>query len=260
MTSTKKKKKKSLNSSRPSSGNSDLDPTNLPQHIAIIMDGNGRWAKKRLLNRIRGHEEGAESVRKIVRTCRKIGIPFLTLYAFSTENWQRSKAEVSALMSILNKFLESERKELIENNIRLNTIGQIERLPAHVRKTLQKTMSLTATNDAMTLTLALSYGARSEIVRMVQEVAHKAQKGDLDPEAITDTLVSQNLYTCDMPDPDLLIRTSGEMRISNFLLWQIAYTEICVTDTLWPDFAEDEFIDILKEYQRRERRFGKTEE
>ncbi len=258
MTSTQKKKKKSLNSSRPSSDNSNLDPTNLPQHIAIIMDGNGRWAKKRLLNRIRGHEEGAESVRKIVRTCRKIGIPFLTLYAFSTENWQRSKAEVSALMSILNKFLESERKELTQNNIRLNTIGQIERLPANVRKTLQKTMSLTEANDAMTLTLALSYGARSEIVRMVQEVAHKAQKGELAPEAITDTQVSQNLYTCDMPDPDLLIRTSGEMRISNFLLWQIAYTEIFVTDTLWPDFKEDEFIDILKDYQRRERRYGKT--
>ena len=247
-----------MNSSASPPDNPFLDPSKLPRHVAIIMDGNGRWAKKHLLNRIRGHEKGAEAVRAVVRTCREIGIRVLTLYAFSTENWQRPKTEISALMILLERFLESERKEMMENNIRLNAIGQIERLPKTVRKALQRIMALTEQNDSMLLNLALSYGSRDEIIRMAQALAKKAKAGKLDPDAITSELVSEHLYTRDMPDPDLLIRTSGEMRISNFLLWQIAYTEIYVTDTLWPDFGRDEFVQILDSFQQRERRFGKV--
>ncbi|MDM8552779.1 isoprenyl transferase [Desulfobacterales bacterium HSG2] len=232
--------------------------TKLPSHVAIIMDGNGRWARKRLFNRVRGHERGVEVVREIVRAARKIGISVLTLYAFSTENWQRPKAEVAALMAILRKFLKSELQEMQENNIRLSTIGQTERLPERVRKLLHETMALTEKNDGMTLNLALSYGARAEIVSMTREIAKKAKNGELDPDSITPELVSDHLYTRGMPDPDLMIRTSGEMRISNFLLWQIAYAEIFVTKTLWPDFNREEFVQILKEYQGRERRFGKV--
>ena len=222
------------------------------------MDGNGRWAKKRLLNRIKGHEKGSESVRAIVRASREIGIRILTLYAFSTENWQRPQTEISALMTLLKKFLISEQKEMLDNNIRLNAIGQTERLPEDVRQALQKNMTLTRKNDGMILNLALSYGGRAEIVRAVKEIAIKAKDGRIDPDSITPDLISKHLYTAEMPDPDLLIRTSGEMRISNFLLWQLAYTEICVTDTLWPDFGKDEFMRILKNYQQRERRFGKV--
>lgn len=247
-----------MNSNTPSVVSTDLNPEKLPSHVAIIMDGNGRWAKKRLINRIKGHEKGSEAVRTIVRTCREIGIPILTLYAFSTENWQRPKSEVTALMSLLKKFLESEKTEMLDNNIRLNAIGQTERLPEDVRKTLYKTMDLTKKNDGLRLNLALSYGGRSEILRMVKQIAKKVRDGHIDPDLITSELISEHLYTADMPDPDLLIRTSGEVRISNFLLWQIAYTEIYITDTLWPDFGKDEFVQILKDYQRRERRFGRT--
>ena len=235
-----------------------LETENLPGHIAIIMDGNGRWAKKHLLNRIKGHDKGAETVRTIIRACRKFGIPYLTLYAFSTENWQRPKHEVAALMSLLKKFLESEKKELNDNNIRLNAIGQLERLPEDVRQKLNETMALTQSNDGMFLNLALSYGGRAEIVMMVQKLSAEVKAAKLDPASITDKLVSEFLYTKGMPDPDLLIRTSGESRISNFLLWQIAYAEIFVTKTLWPDFEEEELIQILQDYQRRERRFGKV--
>jgi len=246
-------------SSNPSSSiHADLDPQNLPFHVAIIMDGNGRWAKKRLLNRIKGHEKGSESVRAIVRASREIGIRILTLYAFSTENWQRPQTEIYALMTLLKKFLISEQKEMLDNNIRLITIGQTERLPEDVRQELQKNMMLTRKNDGLILNLALSYGGRAEIVRAVKEIAIKAKDGRIDPDSITPDLISKHLYTAEMPDPDLLIRTSGEMRISNFLLWQLAYTEICVTDTLWPDFGKDEFMRILKNYQQRERRFGKV--
>jgi undecaprenyl diphosphate synthase len=224
------------------------------------MDGNGRWAKKRLLNRIQGHEKGAETVRTTVRTCREIGISHLTLYAFSTENWQRPRLEVEALMSLLKRFLIDERSEMMENNIRLHTIGQIERLPKDVRQELTNTMRLTEKNDKMTLHLALSYGARAEIVQMVQSIAAKTRDGEIDPDDISEALIAQNLYTRQIPDPDLLIRTSGEMRISNFLLWQIAYTEIYVTQTLWPDFSREEFLDILQNYQQRDRRFGKVKD
>ncbi len=259
MTSVKKKRKRSLNSSTSPANHPDLDPSKLPSHIAIIMDGNGRWAKKHLLNRIKGHEKGSETVRTIVRYCRKIGITYLTLYAFSTENWQRPQSEITALMTLLKKFLESEQKEMMDNNIRLNAIGQIERLPENVKQVLYKVMKVTKKNDGMLLNLALSYGGRAEIVKMVKEIAIKAKAGTIDPDAITSELVSEHLYTKEIPDPDLLIRTSGEMRISNFLLWQIAYTELYVTETLWPDFGQDEFDLILKDYQRRERRFGKVE-
>jgi len=245
-----------LNSSSSSSSSVELDTTKLPAHVAIIMDGNGRWAKKRLLNRINGHEKGSETVRTIVRTCRQIGISYLTLYAFSTENWQRPKTEVKALMALLKKFLQSERKEMVENNIRLRVIGQLDRLPTEVREALDQTMAATREQTGMNLILALSYGGRAEIVRMVQEVAEKIKRGIIDPQAVNEGLVSDHLYTRDIPDPDLLIRTSGEMRISNFLLWQIAYTELFVTTTLWPDFSKEELLQILKDFQARVRRFG----
>jgi len=247
-----------LNSNTSSSTYKDLDPAKLPSHVAIIMDGNGRWAKKRLLSRIKGHERGSETVRAIVRACRKIGISYLTLYAFSTENWQRPRSEVAALMTLLKKFLESEQKEMLDNNIRLYAIGQTERLPKNVRQVLYKAMTLTKKNDGMILNLALSYGGRAEIVKMVKEIAIKAKDDSISPDAITPEIISEHLYTSEIPDPDLLIRTSGEMRISNFLLWQIAYTEIYVTDTLWPDFGKDEFVRILQDYQLRERRYGKV--
>ncbi len=247
-----------MNSSPSSSSPVELDTTKLPAHVAIIMDGNGRWAKKRLLNRINGHEKGSDTVRSVVRTCREIGISYLTLYAFSTENWQRPKTEVGALMTLLKNFLHSEKKEMVENDIRLRVIGQVDRLPEKVQQALQQTMSATKDNSAMTLVLALSYGGRAEIIRMVQEVAKQVKLGEIDPDSITAELVADHLYTRDIPDPDLLIRTSGEMRISNFLLWQIAYTEIFVTPTLWPDFSRDELLEILKDYQNRERRFGQV--
>jgi len=236
---------------------SGLDVANLPLHVAIIMDGNGRWAKKRLLNRIQGHEKGAQTVRKVVETAREIGIPVLTLYAFSTENWQRPKSEVTALMLLLKKFLASETKNLLENNIRLNAIGQIERLPESVRTALLKVMDATRHNSGMLFNLALSYGGRSEITRAARKIAEKAAAGEISAEDITEKVVAEHLYSANMPDPDLLIRTSGEMRISNFLLWQIAYAEIFFTDSLWPDFSREEFVQILKVYQSRERRFGR---
>jgi undecaprenyl diphosphate synthase len=244
---------------KPLQPHSDIDLQKLPRHIAIIMDGNGRWAQKHLLNRIRGHEKGSEAVRTIVRTCREFGIPILTLYAFSTENWQRPKTEVAALMVLLKKFLQSETQELMDNDIRLNAIGQIERLPEDVQTTLGRTMALTRANRSMQLNLALSYGGRIEIVEMVRSIVREVRAGRIDPDAITEEVVAEHLYTANMPDPDLLIRTSGEMRLSNFLLWQIAYAEIFVTDTLWPDFGKAEFLHILKDYQSRERRFGRID-
>ena len=246
-----------MNSSSSSADLPDLDTNKLPVHVAVIMDGNGRWAKQRLLTRIKGHEKGSDTVRTVVRTCREIGIPYLTLYAFSTENWQRPKKEVEALMMLLNKFLRSEKAEMIENNIRLHAIGQVDRLPAFVRETLHQTMTATKDNTALNLVLALSYGGRTEIVRMVREVAERTKRGLVNPESITAEMVADHLYTHNIPDPDLLIRTSGEMRISNFLLWQIAYTEIFVTSTLWPDFSKEEFLHILHEFQDRERRYGR---
>ena len=235
-----------------------LDMAALPSHVAVIMDGNGRWAKKKLLNRVKGHEKGADTVRMVVRFCREIGISFLTLYAFSTENWQRPRTEVSALMVLLKKFLISERQEMAVNNIRFNVIGHESMLPAEVRDEIQRTRDATKNNDGMQLNLALSYGSRSEIVKAVREIAEEVNTGKLAVDAIDENAVAAHLYTSSMPDPELLIRTSGEMRISNFLLWQIAYTEIAVTDTLWPDFSKDELVRILKNYQHRDRRFGRV--
>lgn len=259
MRQPKRKKRRFLNSSAVNPAVSGLDLDKLPVHVAIIMDGNGRWAKKRLLNRIQGHEKGADTVRSIVRTSREIGISHLTLYAFSTENWQRPKAEVFALMKLLKRFLESEQAQLMENNIRLNAIGEIDRLAEDVKGALTETMRLTERNDAMTLHLALSYGSRYEIIRMVKTLLLKSQERHFLPEDVTEELVSDHLYTAGIPDPDLLIRTSGEMRISNFLLWQIAYSELYVTPTLWPDFSKEEFIKILGDYQLRDRRYGKID-
>ncbi|MBW2170979.1 MAG: isoprenyl transferase [Deltaproteobacteria bacterium] len=251
----RKKRKRSLSSDTPS-----LRPDTLPRHIAIIMDGNGRWAKKRSLNRIRGHREGAESVRDIVRACREIGIEVLTLYAFSTENWQRPKQEILALMKLLKDFLRSELSEMMENDIRLNAIGQVGRFPGDVLKVLRGVMDKTQENSGMLLNLALSYGGRDEIVMAAGRIAAEVRAGQLEPKEITEKVFSNYLYTQGMPDPDLLIRTSGEMRVSNFLLWQIAYAEIYVTKTLWPDFRREELSRILHDYEKRERRFGTTGE
>lgn len=222
------------------------------------MDGNGRWAKKRSLSRIKGHREGAESVRDIVRACREIGVEILTLYAFSTENWQRPKHEIAALMSLLKDFLRSELDEMMENGIRLNAIGQINRFPGDVIDILQEVMDKTRGNSGMILNLALSYGGRDEIVEAARKIAVEVKAGRLGPEEITTAIFSNHLYTHGMPDPDLMIRTSGEMRISNFLLWQVAYTEIFVTDTYWPEFRREELFQILQDYGKRERRFGMT--
>lgn len=236
----------------------DLDLTKLPAHIAIIMDGNGRWAKRQMMNRIRGHEQGSRTVRTVVSACRELGIRTLTLYAFSTENWDRPKAEIKALMMLLKKFIISERDELMEKGIRLNIIGQKYRLPEDIQKEIDISMALTNGNSDMLLNLALSYGGREELTSAVTAIARKIEAGELKSQDITPQVIADHLYTRDFPDPDLLIRTSGEYRISNFLLWQIAYSEIYISQTLWPDFSRDELIDILKNYQTRDRRFGKV--
>ncbi|MFP3979783.1 MAG: isoprenyl transferase [Desulfobacterales bacterium] len=241
-----------------SADNTVPDPSDLPGHVAVIMDGNGRWAKKRMLNRVKGHERGADTVRTVVRTSREIGLRYLTLYAFSTENWQRPQTEVTALMTLLKRFLDSETREMVDNNIRLNVIGEKERLSEDVQTVLDQTLSATGGNDGMCLTLALSYGGRAEIARAARAAAQAVKDGQIDVKEITPEYLSGYLYTAEIPDPELLIRTSGEMRVSNFLLWQIAYTEIFVTPTLWPDFTREEYLDILKHFKDRERRFGRV--
>jgi len=228
----------------------------LPAHVAVIMDGNGRWAKQRNLPRIEGHRHGAESVRAVVRAAGEVGIKYLTLYAFSVENWTRPKEEVDTLMKYLDRYLRNEIGELQKNNVRLQVIGQIYRLPEFVQDQLRKTITALADNRGLTLVLALSYGGRTEIVEAVRGIATKVKQGKLDAAEINEEVFAQHLYTRNMPDPDLLIRTSGEMRISNFLLWQISYTELVVTPTLWPDFRKAQFFEALEEYTRRHRRFG----
>ena len=236
-----------------------VDPTRLPRHIAIIMDGNGRWAKQRgFADRVRGHEAGIESVRTAVRACGEIGAGALTLYAFSVENWQRPRKEVAALMIMLRRFLRDEVPELTENNVRLVASGRLEDLSPEVRDELARTMDATAAHTGLVLNLALSYGGRTEIIGAVRELAREARDGRLDPDAIDERAFAQRLYHPELGDPDLLIRTSGEMRVSNFLLWQIAYTEIYVTPVLWPDFRRRELYAALLDYQKRERRFGKV--
>ncbi len=235
-----------------------LDSRRLPQHIAIIMDGNGRWATSRGLPRLLGHRAGAEAVRRVAEACCELGIPLLTLYAFSWENWSRPTQEVQELMSLLDEFLSHEAKTLRENQIRLRTIGRLAELPPTLQTHLQQLMDETAAFSRMTLTLALSYGGRQEIVDATRRIATLVQAGILLPEQINEAVFSQHLYLPDLPDPDLLIRTSGEQRISNFLLWQVSYCELYVTPQLWPEFTKDDLIEALHAYQQRDRRFGKT--
>ncbi len=231
-----------------------------PRHIAVIMDGNGRGAKKRSMPRIHGHQVGMDSVKSVISTCAREGIEYLSLYAFSTENWLRPEKEVRALMMLLKTFIKKEFNNLHRANIRVHTMGEIERLPKDIYNLVQKVLEKTRNNTGMVLNIAWSYGAREEIVRAVKAIAGKAASGELDPATIDTQCVAQHLYTANIPDPDLLIRTSGEMRISNFLLWQIAYTELYVTDVLWPDFREEETLRAIAEYQTRKRRFGLTDE
>ncbi len=229
---------------------------NIPTHVAIIMDGNGRWAKQRHLPRVEGHRVGVESVRTILRACGEVGIKYLTLYAFSVENWNRPKDEVDTLMKYLARYLKTEINELNKNNVRLEVIGQIYRLPEFVQDQIKRTQAALAKNTGLTLILALSYGGRTEIVEAVRSIAEKVKSGTIEPAEITEQVISQHLYTRHFPDPDLLIRTSGEMRVSNFLLWQISYAEFVVTPTLWPDFRKPQLFEALEEYARRHRRFG----
>lgn len=228
----------------------------MPRHVAIIMDGNGRWAKNRGLSRIRGHQTGAESVRAILKACRKFDIEYLTLYAFSSENWIRPKPEVTGLMALLKKFLREQSHELHTNEVRLRTIGHTGDLPTVVQNELRRVMDETAHYTKGTLTLALSYGSRTEITDAVRAIAEKVKSGKLSPSAIKEKTIAEHLYAPDIPDPDFMIRTSGEMRISNFLLWQLSYTEIYVTPVMWPDFREPQFAEALENYQKRHRRFG----
>ncbi|HNV00210.1 MAG: isoprenyl transferase [Verrucomicrobia bacterium] len=227
-----------------------------PTHVAIIMDGNGRWAKERHLPRIEGHRNGVESVRAVVRAAGEVGIKYLTLYAFSVENWNRPKDEVDMLMKYLARYLKSEIGELNRNNVRLEVIGQTYRLPEFVQQQIDRTRAALSKNNGLTLILALSYGGRIEIVEAMRNIARQVKEGRIEPAEINEQVVAQNLYTRNYPDPDLVIRTSGELRVSNFLLWQISYAEFVVTPTLWPDFRKPQFLAALEEYARRHRRFG----
>jgi undecaprenyl diphosphate synthase len=237
-----------------------LDKSRLPRHVAIIMDGNGRWARLRGKSRIEGHRRGKASVRAVVEVSRKLGIPFLSLYTFSMENWQRPPDEVGALMKLLERYLDAERQRMMRQGIRLLAIGDRNRLPLSVRRTLKRAVDVTRDNAGMTVILALSYSGRHDIVKMVQRIAEKVKQGSFEPEDIDEPLISAHMETNAIPDPDLLIRTSDEMRLSNFFLWQIPYTEIFVAPTLWPDFREEQYIQALMEFQRRKRRFGRTDE
>jgi len=244
----------------PALDTSGLDLARLPRHVAVIMDGNGRWAQRRGLSRIEGHRRGKGSVRAVVETARRLGIPYLSLFAFSTENWQRPRREVDALMRLLLRYLRTEVKKLMKNEVRVLAIGDTGRLPEPVRRELERVIELTRANTRLTVGLCVSYGGREDIVEATRRIARAVRAGRLDPDAIDQATVSAHLGTAGFPDPDLLIRTSGEMRISNFFLWQIAYAELYVTDTLWPDFREAEFLRALDHYQKRERRFGLTSE
>jgi undecaprenyl diphosphate synthase len=239
---------------------SEIDTTKLPNHVAIIMDGNGRWAERHALGRVMGHRKGAESVRAAVRTCRRIGVRYLTLYAFSMENWLRPEAEVSALLKLLSEYLENEVQKMMDQDIRLVAIGNLDSLGESVLLKLKDAIEKTACNRGMVLNLALSYGGRDEIVLAAKKILSDGLAGKITPDGITKELLAGYLYTKELPDPDLLIRTGGECRISNFLLWQMAYTEFYFTETLWPDFRERHILKAIADYQQRERRFGMTSE
>ena len=238
----------------------DIDPLRLPKHLAIIMDGNGRWAKQQGLLRALGHESGTKSVKVIIEASAKLGIEFLTLYAFSTENWNRPKLEVETLMRVLINSLKKELTTLQKNNIKLTAIGNLEQLPKSAQKELLDVIDKTKDNTQMTLTLALSYGSREELVNAVRNICSKVKNNIISIDSIDDSIINEHLYTQNLPDVDLLIRTSGEHRISNFLLWKIAYAELYFTDILWPDFKEQDLYEAIVSYQKRERRFGKTSE
>ena len=237
-----------------------LKPENLPAHLAVIMDGNGRWAKQRMLRRIVGHQKGVETVRVIVEECSRLGIGYLTLFAFSAENWLRPKTEVKALMALLKQYIRGETSRMMQNDIRFNVIGNRQDLPEDVNREIESAIQKTSGNRGMMLTLALSYGSRQEIVFAAKRLAIEVAAGRLDPEAIDEQSFNGSLFTAGIPDPDLLIRTSGEMRISNFLLWQLAYAELYFTEVNWPDFDRDELARAFRDYQSRERRFGLTSE
>jgi undecaprenyl diphosphate synthase len=235
-----------------------LKPERMPRHVAIIMDGNGRWAESRGISRVEGHRQGLEACRAVVRSAGDLGIDFLTLYAFSLENWNRPRAEVRALMRLLETYLEEELAEVMRNGIRVRVIGRSERLPPSVRTRVEEAVENTRENREMTLIFALSYGGRAEIVDAARRIARDAEEGKLDPDRIDDKVFASYLYAPDVPDPDLLIRTGAELRVSNFLLWQIAYTEIYTTDVMWPDFDKHHLVEAIRDYQSRERRFGMT--
>ena len=239
---------------------SQIDNARMPRHVAIIMDGNGRWAKKQGLARMYGHKQGEETVHRITETAAEMGIQYLTLYTFSTENWNRPKEEVDALMTLLVDTIVKETPTLMRNNVRLQTIGDTERLPEGAKRKFEQCMEETSGNTGLRLVIALSYSARWEITNAMQAAVRKAQTGELKAEDVNEELVSSLMTTAGMPDPDLLLRTSGELRISNFLLWQLAYSELYFTDCLWPEFTEEEFCKAIVDYQHRERRFGKTSE
>lgn len=230
----------------------------IPQHVAIIMDGNGRWAKKKGMPRSVGHKKGAETVKEITRAAGEIGVKYLTLYAFSTENWNRSEEEVATLMDLLREYLKSDLKEIQENGVKIVFIGERQMLDADIVESMRKLEADTANNDKMTLCIALSYGSRQEIVNAARKIAALAKRGDIQPEDVDSKMFSDMLYTKDIPDPDMLIRTSGEQRVSNYLLWQLAYTEFFFTDVLWPDFGREHLEDIIAEFNSRERRYGKA--
>ena len=240
--------------------NSIINKNNIPKHIAIIMDGNGRWAKAHSLPRIAGHKEGIDSVRAITKKCGDIGVKHLSLYTFSSENWSRPIKEVKALMGLLLLTIRREIKDLNKNNVRLTTIGNMGDLPDDARKGMEEGLKITENNSGLNLILALSYGGRQEILKMVQSIARKAVNGEIEPEKLSESDIVNELDTAKIPDPDLLIRTGGDQRISNFLLWQIAYSEIYVTDTYWPEFKEKELLDAVADFQDRERRFGRISE
>lgn len=250
-----------MHSATSSSSTKKIPETDIiPQHVAIIMDGNGRWAKQKGKLRVFGHEKGSKTVKEIVEGCAELGVKNLTLYAFSTENWNRPKLEVQTLMKLLISSLKKEIKTLQKNNIKLNAIGKLKALPSKVHKELMDVIDLTKSNNHLTLTLALSYGSREELVNTVKQISVKVKNNIISPEKIDESVINEHLYTRNLPDVDLLIRTSGEQRISNFLLWQIAYAELFFTDILWPDFTKNHLYEAILCYQNRERRFGKTSE
>lgn len=234
-------------------------PDKIPQHVAIIMDGNGRWARKRGFARMLGHQKGVDTIREIVRTAREFKIKYLTLYAFSKENWARPQREIDFLMRLLSQYLDSELEEMMTNHIRFNVIGRMEELPAEIQEKIRRNMKQTENNRDLLLTLALSYSSRVEITEAARRLCEQVKSGRLQIEEIDEAHLAGALYTAGIPDPDLLIRTSGELRVSNFLLWQISYAEIYVTEKYWPDFQKADFAEAIRDYQKRERRFGQTE-